>query len=170
MADDTNRGLRERSGMGQNSGDNLGFGGKMLIIFYGLGLAVIGAQPLQKQYGSLRNFVNVQWRALSHSGSDLLGEVGVELSSKRTREKEVKTLAFPDAARTGATDDRASGWFSGLFGGDPRRDGRARLTDPTTATPGPQGEASVADRAAQKDLDRLSHTDRKQLSNLIDDL
>ncbi len=156
--------------MGQNSGENIGFGGKMLIMLYGLGLAVLGAQPLQKQYGSLRNFVNVQWKHISNSSEDLLGDVGIELSSKRAPGREVKTLAFPESkANTG------EGWFSGLFGPPSRggQEGRARLADPASA-PNPVSDPSApidaTARAKQKDLDRLSHTDRKELSKLIDDL
>lgn len=153
--------------MGQNSGESLGFGGKMLIILYGLGLAVLGAQPLQKEYGSLRNFVNVQWRQLSNSSEDLLSDVGVELSSRRTPGKEVKTLAFPET-KTARTES-GPGWFSGLFNRDSRGEGRARLADPAPANPDAPVDATAA-KTKQRDLDRLSHSDRKELSNLIDDL
>lgn len=158
--------------MGQNSGEDLGFGGKMLIILYGLGLAVLGAQPLQKEYGSLRNFVNVQWRHLSSSGEDLLSDVGVELSSRKTPNKEVKTLAFPETKTTRA--DVGRGWFSGLFGQDTRDskgEGRARLADPQPVAPNPEDPIDATSaKTKQRDLDRLSHSDRKELSNLIDDL
>lgn len=161
--------------MGQNSGDDLGFGGKMLIILYGLGLAVLGAQPLQKEYGSLRNFVNVQWRHLSNSGEDLLSDVGVELSSRRAPGKEVKTLAFPETVPPKGKPQAESegGWFSGLFARNPREakgEGRARLADPEVKVNPEDPIDATSAKSKQRDLDRLSHSDRKELSNLIDDL
>lgn len=83
--------------MGDNSGDDGKLGARLLIILYALGIVIVGAYPLQREYGGVWEFISKEYESLTEKYS-------VHRRSRaRLNEPEVKRLSWPDAQ----TSDRS---------------------------------------------------------------
>jgi hypothetical protein len=135
---------KKKGGNSGPGGSEVGFGKRLLVILYAAGIVAIGAYPIQREFGSVYNFLDIKIR--QYANTSLPDEIG------SLREKGVGISQF----FRGSEDKSQSS----------SKTTRARLSEPEVKRL-KLGSGRPRDAAQESDLDEIDARDKEALDNLI---
>jgi hypothetical protein len=144
------------SGAGPNE---VGLGKRLIVILYAAGIVAIGAYPIQREFGSVYNFLDIKLRQYANTG--LLGETTASSKAGRGLSQFFRSGADTFTGKTGAGKS-----VKGKTSPEKTQSGRARLSDPEIKRLR-VGSGTAARNALESDMDHIDSSDKAALDKLI---